>query len=576
MTQNYIKIKEVNDYIEFAEKNPDEISDDVKLLIENVAKPTLKRDDVFFDSETYYKAIEFVEKWFYGLYAWQKFILAFMFMYEEDNHDIVIFKDIFLLIGRGNGKSGFIAPIALFMLTPAYGVEGYNIDIVATSENQAQNTYNVAYNMLESNKEIMKKHFYWNKTHIIGNQTNSVMRYNTANASTKDGKQSGMIVFDELHSYGDYKQINTFTSGLGKVPHARVFTTTTNGSMRDGPLDEKINLSNQVLNGEFNFLDVFPVLFRIVNKEDIDKPMATFLETNDKKDIDVTEWVKANPSLRAMSTLETVLIGDYLKVKSQPSYKVEFYMKRMNVPMEDEKEVITSWDNILKASYGDVSKKTPRFTPELNGRTAVVGIDFASIRDFLSAGFLFKIGDEYVWRGHTWICSNSPYFKEIKFPFDNKGNAGFNDFTVVHTETIDENEMINWLMNEMPKYNIKKLVMDNYRFKLLKKSFQDRGLDAETKQNPNGLIQMLRNPTATYAVVAPMIEREFIEGNINIGDSAITRWSIQNTGMKQLSSGNYTYFKVEPKLRKNDSFMAMVHAFAMTELLQEQKSYAYV
>ena len=118
--------------------------------------------------------------------------------------------------------------------------------------------------------------------------------------------------------------------------------------------------------------------------------------------------------------------------------------------------------------------------------------------------------------------------------------------------------------------------MDNYRYTLLRQSFEAKGLEEETKENPHGLIQMLKNPNATYAQVAPKLEREFIEGNINIGDSAMMRWAIQNTGMKQLSSGNMTFFKVEPKLRKNDSFMAMVNAFGMEILLEEQVVYAFI
>ena len=50
-----IECKEINDYLEYAEANPNKINYLRKLLIKNIVKPTLKRDDVFFDEETYYK-----------------------------------------------------------------------------------------------------------------------------------------------------------------------------------------------------------------------------------------------------------------------------------------------------------------------------------------------------------------------------------------------------------------------------------------------------------------------------------------------------------------------------------------
>lgn len=572
-----ISIKEVNDYIEYANNNPNEISDDERLLIDNVVIPTLNRDDIYFDEETYYKCISFCERWYYELFPWQKFRYAFVFMYYKNNKDVVYFKDHFDLMGRGSGKDGYLMPLASFLLTPAYGVRNYNIDIVATSEEQAINTFNVVYNMLEDNKRVFwKKHFYWNKTEIINVHTKSILRYNTSNAKTKDGKQTGMIIFNELHAYEDYKQLNTFSSGLGKIRHSRSWTITTNGNVREGPLDEKINLALQVINGESNYLRMFPFLKRIKNEKEVHIPMKKFLETNEMKDIDVSVWVKANPSLRYLPTLRQEIIDDYLKMMTQPSYKTEYFTKRMNLPMENEETVITSWENILKASFIDIEERVERPTPNLDSRTAVIGIDFASINDFLSAGLLFKVDGEYIWRQKTWICSKSRFFDEIKFPFDNKGEKGFEDFEVVFTDTIDERLMINWVMKQMSKYNVKKLVMDNYKFKLLRKSFEEEGLSRETKENPNGYIQMVRNINSTYAEVAPLIEREFIDNNINIGDSAIMRWSIQNTGMKQLSNGNHTYFKIEPKLRKNDPFMAFVHAMSNVNLLEEQEVYVYI
>ena len=56
-----IECKEINDYLEYAEKNPNKINKLRKLLIENIVKPTLKRDDVFFDEETYYKCLSYCE-----------------------------------------------------------------------------------------------------------------------------------------------------------------------------------------------------------------------------------------------------------------------------------------------------------------------------------------------------------------------------------------------------------------------------------------------------------------------------------------------------------------------------------
>lgn len=568
-----IYCKEINEYIKFVEDNPNETDDEIKLLIKNIVKPTLSRDDVFFDEETFKKAILYCEKWYYKLFPYQKFAYALFFMYDKNNLDIVIFPDILILMARGNGKDGMIMPLANFLQTHYYGIKNYHIDIVATSEEQALNSFNVVYNMLEDNKETMRKYFYWNKTEVINKITHSTLRYNTANAKTKDGKQTGMIIFNEYHAYEDYKQINVYSSGLGKIKHARTVTITTNGQVREGPLDEKIALANNVLNGEQNFLGLLPIIYKIRDKKTVDEPMKKFLETGQKEDIDITAWVQANPSLRFMPVLEHEIIKDYLKMQKQKSYRVEFYSKRMNLPQQDNEETVVEWELILKASYIDEEKEIERPTGEIKGRTAIVGIDFASLNDFASAGFLFKRDGEYIWRQRTWICSKNKFYNDIKFPFQNIGQDGFNDFEITNKESIDAREMIMWILSEMSKYNVKKIVLDTYRYKLLEQIFKEMGVSVETKDNPYGLVRMIRYPASIAAIVAPRIEVAFAEGKINIGNSSIMRWAINNTCVKTGKDGNKKYEKIEPKLRKNDPFMAFVAAMSVQELLDEEIIY---
>ena len=78
---NVIYCKEINDYLEYYENNKEEFNVERQLLIENVVKPTLKRKDVYFDEETFHNCISFVERWYYQLFPFQKFIYAFVFMY---------------------------------------------------------------------------------------------------------------------------------------------------------------------------------------------------------------------------------------------------------------------------------------------------------------------------------------------------------------------------------------------------------------------------------------------------------------------------------------------------------------
>ena len=70
----------------------------------------------------------------------------------------------------------------------------------------------------------------------------------------------------------------------------------------------------------------------------------------------------------------------------------EFLTKRMNLPARNEEITVAKWEDILRACYSDVENKIERAIPDdINYHPCIIGIDYADIRDFASAGLLFKI-----------------------------------------------------------------------------------------------------------------------------------------------------------------------------------------
>lgn len=542
---------EIDEYIQYCENNPHRISTEVQLLIKNIVKPILERDDLTFDRQMYDQCLSYIERWYQKPFPFQRFLYAFHFIYESDR---LLFSDYFYVEGRGNGKDGMIMPLLNFFQTPLHGIKNYHIDIVANSEDQAHNSFLVTYEMLEQNKSKFKPKFYWSKELIVNKATNSRMRFNTANAKTKDGKKIGCIWFNEYHGYETYDQVKVFTSALGKVPNARIIITSTDGDVRDGALDEMLNVSLPILNGEANSIRLFPYICRINDEKEGDNPEL---------------WAKANPSIDYLPILRQQIYDDYAKMKLLPSLRVEFFTKRMNYPMRDEKQSIATWEQILKSTYIDVHKKIPRPIPNLHEKPCVVGIDYADLRDFATAGFLFEIDGEVVWISKTWICTRSPFFKDIKFPFENIGQPGFSDFVMVNEPTIDPMLVVSWVADEMQKYYVKKIIMDSYRFRMIRSIFESFGISSEDRNNPNGLVRMIRNMPSVNAMVAPVIEYLFTLGLINAGNSALWRWSCNNTGVQIDGTGNKKYYKIEPKLRKNDPTMAFMVAMSERDMLKD-------
>lgn len=542
-------------YIDYCVANPEKINNARKELIENIVKPVLNDSSVFFDAETYELCIKFCEANYFQLLPYQKFIYAFCFMYRND---IPVFSTFFVEMGRGNGKTSGFMPLMNFFQTPLYGIKNYHVDIIANNEDQAKKDFGIVYEMLESKKEKFKKSFYWTRSQIQNRETRSEIRFNTSNAKTKDGKEGGALLFDEYHAYETYDQINVFSSQLGKIKHARTFIITTQGYVRDGPLDEMLTVSRQVLETGENDLGYFPFICELDSREEVDNPEM---------------WIKANPSIEYMPTLKNQIAKDYAEQKQLPSKRAEFCTKRMNLPDRDEEMTVTSWDNILLATVKDTKTREPKEVPDLTSKTCIIGIDYADIRDFASAGLLFKIDDEYIWQQHTWICSQSPTFQNIKFPFKNLGQFEFNDFEIVDDATLSVTAIVEWCLEQAEKYAVQKIVMDTYRFGLFREAFENAGVQIESKANPYGLVRMIRHLNAIETLTAPTIEKAFAEHKINFGSSAIMRWFTNNTSVTIDKMGNKQYTKIEPKLRKNDGFMAFVCAMSCESTLNEQVLY---
>ena len=485
-----INCKEIAEYLRYVEDNPKKINRERSLLIKNIVLPTLRRNDVFFDEKTYQNCLKYCEKHYYKLFPYQKFIYAFAFMYVGD---MPVFRKFFIMMGRGNGKDGFIVPLVNFFQTPLYGVKNYHVEIVANSEKQVKDTFKVAYDAM--NIPAMKGKFKVTKELITNTATGSEMRYNTSNAATKDGKRPGCLVLNEIHAYENYDQINVFESALGKVKHPREFILTTNGYVREGPMDELLDLMEEVLETGENQLGYFPFICKIDGIEEADDRLA---------------WHKPNPSMEYMPILEHQILQDYLEMKKLPSKRPEFMTKRMNWPDRNDEATVASWENILRCCYSDIKKKTIRETPDTQGRLAVIGIDYADVRDFASAGVLTEKDGEYIWRQHTWICEESPFLKSIKFPiFQNMGQPEFSDYEITPGQVIPPENIVRWCMDRMNEYYVIKITMDTYRYSLFRMLFESYGIREETKKDPYGQMRLIRKIGSVCGIIAPEIEKLF-------------------------------------------------------------------
>ena len=531
--------KHIKYYKEQYNKGEIKVSKYVVMLFDYLDKHVLNRDDIYFDNEMHDNYIKFTEKHYFPLQPFQKFITAFVFLYYKDGGH-PFFAQFFLYMARGAGKNGLISSLVHFLISDLHGIDNYNVSIVANSEQQAKTSFNEVYDIIDMAEDdsALRTLFNHKKAEIKGTN-GSTMKYHTSNAKTKDSLRDGCVIYDEVHEYADSQIVDVFSSGLGKVKHAREFFITTDGFVRGGYLDDMKKRAINVLKGEA--LDDHLFVF-----------MATLDEDSEMDDED--NWQKANPMFNKPLTpyaeeLYRTVKRQYTSLgNSKPSARIRFMTKRMNSPAEDLETSVATWEEI---------EATNKPFPDLENKSCIGGIDFASIRDFLAVGLLFKIDGEYIWKTHSFARKGFLDNVDLKPPIYEWQEQGL--LTIVDEPVISVQHAVDWFVSMRERYGLKTIVADTYRLDLVKSALEAEGFE----------IMYIRTK-GIESLLAPRIETMFAERKVTFGDNPLMRWYTNNVTVTMDKKGNKTYGKKDENRRKTDGFHAFIHALYRDDLIEEE------
>jgi len=533
--------KYVNEYIREYEDGKILFNKERIDLVSYLRKSVFSREDLYFDEIQIDQCVRYIEKWFFPLQSFQKFIICFLFLKRVDS-DRLHYRKILIMMGRGGGKNGLLSGITNYLTSELHGIDRYDVSIVANSEEQAKTSFEEIYDVIDSNEQL-KRSFDLRKVKITNKSTRSILRFRTSNAGTKDGGREGVICFDEIHRYLDAKTVNVLKSGLGKVKHPREIYIGTDGYVREGFLDNFKEQANAVLRGDNPESNLFPFLCKLDNPEQVN---------------DHHNWELANPmfcspiSEYAENLYETVK-EEFVYLEEDPSGKEEFMTKRMNLPEVDLEKSVASIEEI---------KATNKPIPDFRNKVCVGGLDFASIRDFAAVGLLFKEGNEYIWKSHSFVRQGFLDSVKMKVPINKWEDDGL--LTIVDEPTISISHIVQWFVSMREIYGLTTIVADSFRLDLVKTALEDEGFT----------LVYIRNPRAIHSLLAPRIETMFANKNVTFGDNQLMRWYVNNTLVAIDKFGNKTYLKKEETRRKTDGFQAFIHAlFQADNVLEEEEEF---
>ncbi len=542
----------VQAFIDLVESGELRTSKEVKALVGHV-KYCFETEDIYIDearADHYLGLAKYFP--FETLFPWQEFVITLHDCTFKRSDGTPRWPDLFCMLGRGAGKDGTIALEAVALASPYNGIAGYDVDICANNEEQALRPVLDIVDAFDHSeyKRRLQKHYAWKTESVRGIKTGAQIKGRTNNPKGKDGMRSGIVVFNEIHQYENYNNINVFTTGLGKHPHPRRSYYTTNGDVREGPLDDLIEKSEGILFGGDPDNGLLPFICRLDSKEEVDDP---------------ENWVKANPSLPYLLPLRQETEKEYHDWKAAPQRLPAFMAKRMNVPDGASEVKVTDYENI---------KATNRELPDLTGWTCVAGIDFSKITDWVSVDLHFKRGDERFDISHSWMCSKSKDIPRIKAPWKEWADKG--RLTIVDDVEIHPELVTGYLQEMKRRYSIRAVAIDDFRYALLARQLREIGFDPKELKN----LKLVR--PSDIMKVAPVIDSCFANQWLAWGDAPELRWATNNTKLirsgRRIGSaddqdvGNYVYGKIEAKSRKTDPFMAFVAAMTIEDQVIERRT----
>lgn len=312
----------------------------------------------------------------FRLAFWQECIVRLLVGWKTAD-GFRLFRRLFLWIGRKNGKTEFLAALALlfWICDREMGGQAY---AMARNENQAKLVFEKAKTMVRLSPafskrvQAFKKSLYlpdlWAKFEVLSGK-----------AEGKHGLSASVIVGDEMHEWLDGILQGTLHQSI---------------AARDQPIE--LYGSTTGFKGRGHGWILWEECLSILNGglDDATTLVAIFAAAPEDDWTDEAVWSKANPNLGISPKIE-YLRAECAKARDNPRLENDF--RRYHLNQWTEQVVrwlsLTRWD----ACATDV-EAWKRFPTELRGRKCFGGLDLSSVSDITAWVLVFPPAEE----GERW------------------------------------------------------------------------------------------------------------------------------------------------------------------------------
>lgn len=372
----------------------------VRLIYEHIING-LESGAFFFDEEKANAVIEWIETHCFHtegplatkpfiLELWQKaFVSSIYGLVDAEGRRQ--FREIFLVVGRKNGKTKLASALGAYELrNEEYGSRVF---CLAPKLEQTDLVYNDIWQMTTLDPEYQQlKEIYSERdcrglkvkddsdlpkkrtSDIAVPATNSTVKKIAFSAKKSDGFNPSLCICDEVASWegdGGLKQYEVMKSGMGARPEGILLSCTTSGYINDSIYDELVKRSTRFLLGDSKETKLLPFLYMI---DDLDLWS------------DIEELKKSNPNL-GTSVSEDYMREEIAIAEGSLSKKAEFFTKYCNIKQNSSLAWLSAQD-IEKISGPALN------LDDFRGCYCVGGIDLSQTTDLTVSLVLVEKNEE--------------------------------------------------------------------------------------------------------------------------------------------------------------------------------------
>jgi phage terminase large subunit-like protein len=454
-----------------------------------------------------------------------------------------LFRELRLWIPRKNGKTEFLAALALFFwaIEGLHRGEGY---CFASNEEQAEIAFTKMSDIVGYSSELSAsvKCF---SGHLWIQELKSPFLLLTGKASGKHGKAPFVTLGDEMHEWKSRELADTLRDGENALDPIRLYASTAGLKTQLCGYD-LWDESQKILDGR---------------REDARVLVVIFAAPEDAPWDDEKTWALANPSLGLSPTLAT-LREAAAQARQSATALISFRRYRLNQFVED----IARWLPVAKWDACVEDKESWRnFPAELEGRECVLAFDATKSFDFacLCARFApVEPGEKpkFIWT--FWLPAETIAARahNEKVPVDRWRDAGAIE------EIPGAVFVLSWAIKATreacKRYRVTRIGYDPWQALEYYNRLVMPAPDDDGSALPQDLLQEMRFGVKSLGAASRLFETRVIGGDIDHGGNPVARWMVGHCHVRFDENMGFV-----PAKRRSEQSIDGVVAAVMAEAL---------